>query len=86
MTARTPASSTSLSCKEVSELVTEGMEGALPADLRDGFADHLCGCEACRTFGEQIDATVRIVRMLPRDAGPEPGERVMEAFRTRARK
>ena len=43
-----------LSCKEVTELVTDAMEGALAPEIQDGFTEHLGECEACRTFARQI--------------------------------
>jgi predicted anti-sigma-YlaC factor YlaD len=78
LSARSP-----LSCKEAAELVTDAMEGALPADTQDRFTEHLGRCEACRTFAEQIAQTIEVLRMLPRDRGPEPAERVLAAFRKR---
>lgn len=72
-----------LSCKDVTELVTEAMEGALAPDTQVEFTEHLSQCEACRTFAQQIAQTVDVLRMLPRDAGPEPNEQIMTAFRRR---
>jgi predicted anti-sigma-YlaC factor YlaD len=70
----------------VTELVTDAMEGALPADTQDRFTEHLSRCAACRIFAQQMAQTVDVLRLLPRDAEPEPDERAMAAFRQRARR
>ena len=79
------SSGAALSCREVTELVTDALEGALPETTRLLFEDHMTGCEACQTFARQIRQTIAILRKLPREPGPPPDDRVFEAIRRRRR-
>lgn len=36
-------------CREVVQLITAYLDGALPADVRADVEDHLHGCAGCRT-------------------------------------
>lgn len=53
-----------LTCQELVELVTDYLEGALPAGERDRFEEHLGGCEGCRLHLEQLRTTVRLAGRL----------------------
>jgi predicted anti-sigma-YlaC factor YlaD len=46
-----------ISCREVVEIVTEYLEGALSADERARLEAHLDACEPCRIYIEQICTT-----------------------------
>ena len=72
-----------LSCQELVELVTEYLEGSLPADSRTLFEKHLGTCEGCRNYLEQMETTVRLVGELrPSDLTPEAEEALSRAFGT----
>jgi hypothetical protein len=45
----------------------------------------MSSCEGCRTFALQIEHTVAVLRMLPREDEPALDSRLLEAFRRRGR-
>jgi predicted anti-sigma-YlaC factor YlaD len=65
--------------------VTDALEGALSEATRRRFEEHMRSCEACRTFARQIEQTVAILRMLPRDGVPALDDQLLRAFRRRGR-
>ena len=71
-----------LSCQELVELVTDYLEGTLPADERARFEEHLAPCEGCTNYVEQMRRTVELVGRLPRQAiTPDVEEALLGAFR-----
>lgn len=54
------STATDLTCRELVELVTDYLEGALNVDERARFEAHLADCEACRDYVEQMRTTVRL--------------------------
>jgi hypothetical protein len=58
-----------MTCRELVELVTEYFDGALPADVRAAFDEHVRLCPDCELYLEQMRSTVRLagdVRELER--------------------
>lgn len=53
-----------LSCKEVVELVTDYLEGALPEHVRIQLERHLAGCDGCTNYLEQMRQTIRLTGEL----------------------
>jgi hypothetical protein len=45
----------------------------------------MSSCEGCRTFRLQIEHTVAVLRMLPREDVPALDKHLLEAFRRRGR-
>src|SRR4051812_12125459 len=72
-----------LTCKELVELVTDYLEGALsPAD-RARFEEHLSMCTGCRNYVEQLRDTLRLVGTLTEDhLSPRVRDDLLGAFRT----
>jgi anti-sigma factor RsiW len=71
-----------LSCRELVELVTDYLEGALPDEHRLRFEDHIERCGGCRVYLEQIRETIVLLGRLPEDGLSPDGEReLLEAFR-----
>ena len=72
-------------CVEVVEIVTDYLEGAMPARDRRRFEAHLAACEHCTEYVEQIRATIRVAGALPPDALSPAAEaalaEVVAAFR-----
>ncbi|HWH52478.1 MAG TPA: zf-HC2 domain-containing protein [Gemmatimonadaceae bacterium] len=60
-----------MTCKELVELVTDYLEGALPPATRARFDEHLAGCPFCTTYLEQMRQTVKTLGALP-DASIPP--------------
>ncbi len=54
-------------CREVVELVTEYLEGALTPEERTGLELHLHYCDGCATFLEQIRKTAALAGGLPEE-------------------
>jgi Putative zinc-finger len=59
-----------LDCKEVSRLISEGLDQAMPAPERARLRYHFVICQTCRTVDEQMKFLRRAVKEL--DKGP-PG-------------
>ena len=51
-----------LTCRELVELVTDYLDGALAASERARFEAHLAACEGCDRYLEQIRRTVALAR------------------------
>ena len=71
-----------LSCRELVELVTDYLEGALDRRTRSRFERHISGCPHCTAYLEQIRETVRLTGMLREDQlEPRAREELLAAFR-----
>jgi anti-sigma factor RsiW len=69
-------------CIEFVELVTDYLEGALPARERRGFEHHLTLCDGCVSYVEQMREVLRLTGSLEIDDVPQAGvEDLMAAFR-----
>jgi anti-sigma factor RsiW len=49
-----------LTCRELVELVTDYLDGALPDAERMRFESHMAACEGCDRYVEQIRTTVAL--------------------------
>jgi len=71
-----------LSCQELTELVTDYLEGALPPAEQARFEQHLGECGNCEIYLEQIRSTIRLTGTLaPDELSPEAEEALLHAFR-----
>ena len=71
-----------LTCKEVVEIVSDYLEGALSDELRARFDRHISGCDGCTNYLEQMRETIRLTGMLTEEQVPvAQRERLLEAFR-----
>jgi anti-sigma factor RsiW len=71
-----------MTCRELVELVTDYLEGALPPREARRFEAHVAGCAGCHEYLEQMRKTIRLVGQLtPDDIAPEPREVLLSAFR-----
>ena len=71
-----------LSCRELVELVTDYLEGALSPEEHERFEEHIAGCGGCKVYLEQIRQTIRALGHLPEDAlAPDAERALLEAFR-----
>ncbi|HEV2027654.1 MAG TPA: zf-HC2 domain-containing protein [Candidatus Dormibacteraeota bacterium] len=71
-----------MNCRQVVELMTDYIEGTLPADDRARFEEHIAGCDGCRAYLAQMRVTRRIIGSLADVPIPETVEReLLEAFR-----
>lgn len=53
-----------VACRELVALVTDYLDGVLPADWRAGVDEHLAGCGGCTEYLNQIRATVELLGRL----------------------
>jgi len=71
-----------LSCRELVELVSDYLEGALePAD-RSRFEAHIAGCGNCAAYVRQMRETLTLLGNLPADAlSAQAEDELRAAFR-----
>ena len=70
-----------LSCQELVELVTDYLEGALPAELRERFERHIAHCSGCTAYLDQMRATIRATGTLtPESLSAEAERALLDAF------
>jgi anti-sigma factor RsiW len=71
-----------LSCQELVELVTDYLEGALPAEDAALFEDHIGRCTGCHAYLEQIRETIALAgRLTTESLSPEAERELLAAFR-----
>ena len=71
-----------LSCREVLDLVTEYLEGAMPGEGRMKFERHVAICTPCRGLLSQMRETIRLSGTLREETlAPETREALVDAFR-----
>jgi anti-sigma factor RsiW len=69
-------------CREVVELVSDYLEGALPRGERRRLERHLAGCPHCTEYLAQMRETIRLTgRIVPGDFTPQMREEFTELFR-----
>lgn len=71
-----------ITCKELVELVTEYLEGALQSEERDRFEQHLLLCDGCDAYLEQMRKTIALSGSLTEESIPaDAEERLLLVFR-----
>ncbi len=71
-----------MACNELVEIVTDYLDGTLPAEEVARVRDHLSACDGCQSHIEQMRATVRVLRSAPEEqASPEAAGALVEMFR-----
>ncbi len=60
-----------LSCKQITELVTEYLEGRMGFADRMRFQMHLGMCKHCRAYLRQMKATIETLGRLPDEPIPD---------------
>jgi anti-sigma factor RsiW len=72
-----------LTCREMVELVTEYLEGAMPPELRAVFEAHLAVCPGCTAYLQQMRQTVALLgTLLEESVSAEAMDELLAAFRT----
>jgi anti-sigma factor RsiW len=70
-----------LSCRELVELVTDYLEGAMAPEERARFDAHLAGCPGCDRYLEQMRTTIELAAASA-ELERRPGvSGLLEAFR-----
>ena len=71
-----------LSCRELVELVTDYLEGALTRTEHSRFEAHIGGCDHCAAYLRQMRETLVLLGTLPADAlSREAEDELRVAFR-----
>jgi anti-sigma factor RsiW len=71
-----------LACKELVELVTEYLEGALPPTDRVRFEAHLAACDDCATHLDQMRLTINALGKLTEESiEPHARDDLLRLFR-----
>jgi predicted anti-sigma-YlaC factor YlaD len=70
-------------CQEMIEVVTDYLDGALPPDEGQRFEHHLSYCTGCRTYVDQMRATITQTGVVPREETLPPAlrEGIIAQFR-----
>jgi anti-sigma factor RsiW len=74
-----------MSCRELTELITEYLDGALPFGRKLQFQLHLGLCRHCRTYLRQLRKTVSVLGHVPdvEQSLPAPvRDELLQRFRT----
>lgn len=71
-----------MKCRDVVELMTDYLEGALSAADAARFEEHIAGCDGCRAYLEQMRATRMLTGRLAEEPIPDSvRDELMTAFR-----
>lgn len=71
-----------LTCRELTELVTDYLEGRLSLGQRLRFEMHIGMCSHCRAYLRQMKQTVQALGKLPEEAIPPEGlDQLLQRFR-----
>ena len=69
-------------CRELVELVTEYLEGALSSEDRARFDEHIADCVDCTAHLDQMRRTLGLVgRLTEGSVSPQAREALLETFR-----
>jgi anti-sigma factor RsiW len=69
-------------CREIVEVITDYLEGRLPADERALFDKHVAGCRGCKAYLEQMRQAIRAAGAIRDDSlDARQRERLVRAFR-----
>ena len=72
-----------LRCRELVELVTDYLEGALDRRARSRFDRHIADCAHCTEYLEQMRETIRLTgRLTEEQLDPQARDELLAVFRT----
>jgi anti-sigma factor RsiW len=67
-------------CPRIVSLLSDYIDGRLPADVRSDLEQHLSGCSECTTFVGTFRSTVALLQSLNEDDLPEELRLRLKAF------
>lgn len=71
-----------MSCQELTELITEYLEGSMPFLQRLRFQIHLGFCRGCRNYLNQMKLTIKTLGNMPSEPMPPAvREEMLRRFR-----
>lgn len=68
------------SCPRIISLLSDYLDGRLPADVRRDLEQHLGGCSECAAFVETFRSTVTLLQSLTDDDLPDELRLRLKAF------
>lgn len=60
-----------VACRQVVEMITDYLDGALPVEHRSALEQHLVLCEGCTTFFDQMRTTIGMTGVLREEDVPD---------------
>lgn len=70
-----------MTCKELVELITDYLEGALPPAERARFEAHLGRCDGCTNYLDQMRRTIALSgRLAEESIAPRAQEELLHVF------
>ena len=76
------SSARALTCKELTEVLTDYLEGVMPLADRERFEAHLEICDGCATYVDQMRQVIATVHELrPDEVEATAPDDLLEAFR-----
>ncbi len=71
-------------CQQIVELVTDYLEGSMPAEWIDRFEQHVVVCGGCEAYLDQMRQSIVLTRSLAEDDVDAVAlDELMAAFRSR---
>jgi anti-sigma factor RsiW len=71
-----------MNCRQVVELMTDYLDGALSPGDRAKFEEHIAGCDGCRAYLAQLRMTREVVGRLADEPIPQSVEdELLKAFK-----
>jgi anti-sigma factor (TIGR02949 family) len=67
-------------CSRLISLLSDYLDGRLPADVRRDLEQHLTGCSECATFVGTFRSTISLLQSLNDDDLPEELRLKLKAF------
>jgi anti-sigma factor RsiW len=78
------SSERTITCQELTEVLTDYLEGVMPVEDRERFEAHLAICDGCQWYLDQMRITIAAVGRIEDDEVPaELRDTVLAAFRSR---
>lgn len=72
-------------CREVVDVLTDYLEGALPADQRAALEQHLLTCEGCTSYVDQMRTSIGLTgRLQQEDVPAAVMDKVLQMFEDRS--
>jgi anti-sigma factor RsiW len=72
----------SITCQQLTEVITDYLEGTMPPEDRAAFAAHLAICEGCVNYVTQMRQTLAATRELrPSEVEATAPDELLDAFR-----
>jgi anti-sigma factor RsiW len=71
-----------ITCQQLTEVITDYLEGVMPLEERAAFEAHLAICDGCVTYLEQMRQIIQTARELhPAEVEATAPDDLLEAFR-----